>query len=74
MAAHIGPHAYNYICNKNYCGPRNINTIHKGDWCMWNMIVAYDVLAFSVLSMKVLCDMAIASIMHGDLSRVNYYV
>ena len=49
------------VCNKSYYGQRNNNAIHKGDWCMWNMIVTYTVLAYSVLSMKVLCDKAMAS-------------
>ena len=40
---------------------RNINAIHKGDWCMWNMIVAHVVPAFSVPSKKVLSDIAMAS-------------
>ena len=49
------------VCNKNYYGPCNINAIHKGDWCMWNMIVAYVALAYCIPSMKVLCDIAMAS-------------
>ena len=36
------------VCNKSYFDPRNINAIHKSDWCMWNMIVAYVVLVYSV--------------------------
>ena len=34
------------ICNKSYYGQCNINAIHKGDRCMWNMIVAFVVLAY----------------------------
>ena len=58
-------------------GPRNVNAIHKGDRCMWNMIVAYVVLAYveynsrirstgvecvpSIKVLSLLCDMAMAS-------------
>ena len=51
------------VCNKNYYGHCNIIAIHKGDWCMWNMIVAYVALAYSVSSMVLilLCDMTMAS-------------
>ena len=34
------------LCNKSYYGPHNINAIHKGDRCMWNMIIVYIVLAY----------------------------
>ena len=61
------------VCNKSYCGQRTINAIHKGSQCMWNMIVVYVVLAYSVLSMKVLCDIAMAS-NAWRLKRVNYNV
>ena len=61
------------LCNKSYYGPHNINAIHKGDRCMWNMIIVYIVLAYSVPSMKVLCDMIMAS-NAWRTSRVNYYV
>ena len=61
------------VCNKSYCGQHTINAIHEGSQCMWNMIVVYVVLAYSVLSMKVLYDIAMASnaLRH---KRVNYNV
>ena len=80
------------ICNKSYYGPRNINTIHKGERCMWNMIDAYVVLAYvkydsrtgstgvkcapSRKYSKVFHFYAIwlQRVMHGDISKVNYYV
>ena len=49
------------MCNKSYYSPCSINTTRKGYRCMWNMIVTYLVLAYSVPSMKVLCNMAMAS-------------
>ena len=61
------------VSNKSYYSPCNINAIHNGDRYKWNLIVANVVLAYSFPSMKV-CDMAMTSIMQGDMSRVNYYV
>ena len=58
-------------------GPRNIKAIQKVDRCMWNIIVAYVVLAYveynccirntgvecvpSIKVLSLLCDMAMAS-------------
>ena len=48
------------VCNNSY-GPCNIEAVHKGDRCMWNVIVVYVVLAYSVPSIEVLWDMAMTS-------------
>ena len=61
------------VCNKYYYGPRNINAIHKGDGCMWNTIVAYVVLTYSVPSMKFYA-IWLWRVMHSDITRVNCYV